>query len=334
MPPLPAYTRNHELFADFYHLQGHLAGRLSAHPSLVRGWLDALPPRKAGVDDSGDAPAASGLTHSWRTVSLSSGRRRELAALIGRAEGPPPETVPLADWLLAAVPVRTFFDIAAAARPSLNAIDAVAEEYQGRLVRLRETLFLTNYGLAKAAARRVYRQDYGEMLSAASSGLLDAIDRYVPGAKAARFGHFAGFWIRYHLVRQSQKNGSLVSFPVNQHRIRRRIDRYLAGRQASDLPPPSAAQLCADLRLGRAAYYWQQQRPSVVSLHAPSGPEPEAFAMEHCLSDPAPEPAAALEETEIAERLRQLLQAHASPATRLMLAYTRTVGSLPEAAED
>lgn len=334
MSSLPTYAQNHELFADFYSLQGDFAGRLSAHPGLIRGWLEALPPRKPEAAESPGNTRSAEAARSWRTIALSSERRRELFTLIVRAEAPPLETVALADWLLAAVPVRTFFDIAATARPSLNALDSAADDCHGRLVRLRETLFLTNYGLAKAAARRLYRQDYGEMLSAASCGLLDAIDRYVPGAKAARFGHFAGYWIRYHLVRQSQKHGSLVSFPVNQHRIRRRIDRYLAARQASALPPPSTAELCADLQLGRAAYYCQQQRPCVVSLHAPTGPEPDATAMENCLCDPAPEPGAILEDAEIADRLRHLLEAHAEPATRLMLAYTHSVGTLADAAED
>jgi DNA-directed RNA polymerase specialized sigma subunit len=336
MHTLPTYARNQELFDDFYRLQSDFAGCLSHHPSLVRGWLESLPPRKPeGAEGADGARFGTGAARSWRTVSLSSARRRELARLIGRAEeAPPTESGPLAGWLLAAVPVRTFFDIAAAARPSLRAIDSAAEDCHGRLIRLRESLFLTNYGLAKAAARRLYRQDYGETLSAASCGLLDAIDRYVPGPKAARFGHFAGYWIRYHLVRQSQKNGSLVSFPVNQHRIRRRIDRYLAVRQASALPPPSSAELCADLRLGRAAYYWQQQRPCVVSLHATGPAEPEANALENCLCDPEPAPDALLEEAEIAERLRHLLHAHAAPATRVMLAYTRSIGSLPDAAED
>jgi DNA-directed RNA polymerase specialized sigma subunit len=328
MSSIPSYARNRELFAEFYNLQSDFAACLSRHPGLVRGWLDALPPRKP------EAIETAGKARSWRTVSLSSARRRELLALIAQAETPRLDASSLAGWLLAAVPVRTFFDIAASARPSLDAMDPAAEECHCRLVRLRETLFLTNYGLAKAAARRLYRQDYGDMLSAASCGLLDAIDRYVPGTKAARFGHFAGYWIRYHLVRQSQKNGSLVSFPVNQHRIRRRIDRYLAGRRANELPPPSPAELCADLKLGRAAFYWQQQRPCVVSLHAPSGPEPEAIAMENCLCDPAPEPDAVLERAEIEDRLRHLLQANAEPATRVMLAYTRSVGSLADAAED
>jgi DNA-directed RNA polymerase specialized sigma subunit len=328
MPSVPAYSQNHELFADFYRLQGEFAGYLSNYPGLIRAWLEALPPRKPELAES------SHVARSWRTISLSAGRRRQLFGLIARAERMPLENDPLANWLLVAVPVRTFLEIAAVARPNLNAIDSAADLCHERLVRFRETLFLTNYGLAKAAARRMYRQDYGETLSAASCGLLDAIDRYVPGARAARFGHFAGYWIRYHLVRHSQKHSSLVSFPVNQHRIRRRIDRYLADREAGDRPAPSAAEVCADLRLGRAAYYWQQQRPCVVSLHAPSGPEPDAMAMENCLCDPAPEPDAVLEEAEITDRLGGLLQTHAEPATRVMLAYTRSIGCLAEATED
>jgi hypothetical protein len=328
MHPIPPHAQNLELFTAFYGLQSDFAACLAAHPGLVRRWLEALPPRRH------EAAETARRSRTWRTSALSSGRRRELGALIARAEVSQPETASLAEWLLAAVPVRTYFEIAAVAGPGLPAFDLAAADCHHRLIGLRDRLFLTNYGLAKAAARRFYHLDYGDVLSAASFGLLDAVDRYVPSPRAARFSYFAGYWIRYHVARQSQKFGSVISFPVNQHRIGRRIRRYLADREASALPPPSPQELCSDLQLGRAALHLQRRRPHMVSLHAPAGPEPQAVAMEHCLCDPAPAPAAILEGNETADRLRLILHHHATPATRVMLAYARSVGALADAAEE
>ena len=327
MKHTPAYAQNQELFTDFYSLQISFAGHLAAQPRLIRAWLDGLPPREPEAGEP--APSAK----FWRTARLSSARRRELSVLVVRAEAQSAEEAPLALWLLLSVPVCTFFKMAAADGPGLPAWASAAGDCHRHLLELRETLFLANYGLAKAAAKRRRSQDYAEMLSAASCGLLDAIDRYVPDARAARFAYFAGYWIRYHMARQFQKSGSVVCFPVNQHRIGRRIDRYLASRQPG-APPPSPAELCQDLRLGRAAYHWQQRRPHVVSLHAPATAGAEAPVMELRLCDPAPEPAALVEQAEIADRLRHLLRAQATPAIRLMLAYTHGIGALAEAAED
>jgi hypothetical protein len=327
MTPTPAYARNYELFTDFYEVQSGFVRHLAAQPGRVRAWLDGLPPREP---EAGEAVRAA---KSWRTARLSSARRRELAALVVRAEGSAAETAPLALWLLISVPVCTYFEMAAAEGPGAPALTAAAGDCHRRLLELRETIFLANYGLAKAAAKRRRAQDYAEMLSAASDGLLDAIDRYVPDGRAARFAYFAGYWIRYHMARQFQKTGCVVSFPVNQHRIGRRIDRYLASR-APGSAPPTAEEVCQELRLGRAAYRWQQRRPQLVSLHGPEGAGPEAPAMELRLCDPAPEPDDLLEQGEIAARLRHLLRGQASPAIRLMLAYLHAVGSLADAAEE
>jgi DNA-directed RNA polymerase specialized sigma subunit len=323
----PDYTRNHERFTHFYGLQGCFAGHLAARPGLLKAWLQALPPREPEAAESARA------VRFWRTARLSSARRRELSDLVTRAEGPAAEAVPLALWLLASVPVCTFFEMAAAQDPAATGLGAEARDCHRQLLELRETLFLANYGLAKAAAKRRRSQDYAEMLGAASDGLLDAIDRYVPDGRAARFAYFAGYWIRYHMARQFQKSGSVVSFPVNQHRIGRRIHRYLASREP-EARPPSPEEVCQELQLGRAAYFWQQQRPQVISLHGSSSASPEAPAMELRLCDPAPEPADLLEQAEIADRLRLLLRAQAGPAARLMLAYVHGVGPLADAAED
>ncbi len=325
MISVPTYAQNDSLFADFYSFQRCLAGHLATQPALIRAWREALPPRDPEVGRPSQA------ARSWRTARLSAARRRELDGLLAQAEASA-TTAPLAAWLLASVPVRTYFEMVVAGAPA-EALPAGAGECHRRLLELRETLFLGNYGLAKAAARRRGLQDYGDMLAAASDGLLDAIDRYVPGPQAARFAYFAGYWIRYHMARHFQKSGSVVSFPVNQHRIGRRIDRYLAARSPGDRAP-SAHELCHELRLGHAAYFWQQQRPRVVSLHSPEGAPGEAPAMELILCDPSPEPAAEIERAEIAERLRRLVAAQAGPDTRLMLAYAHGVGALADAAED
>jgi DNA-directed RNA polymerase specialized sigma subunit len=327
MTHIPEYTRNHELFTHFYGLQGSFAGHLAARPDLLRAWLDSLPPREP------ESAESARTIRFWRTARLSSARRRELSELVARVQSDEAEAAALAAWLLVSVPVCTFFEMAAARVCAAPALGAEAGDCHRQLLELRETLFLANYGLAKAAAKRRRPQDYADMLGAASDGLLDAIDRYVPDGRAARFAYFAGYWIRYHMARQFQKSGSVVSFPVNQHRIGRRIHRYLASREPEEAPP-SPEEVCQELRLGRAAYFWQQQRPQVVSLHGSGTAGPEAPAMELRLCDPAPEPADRLEQAEIADRLRLLLRAQAGPAARLMLAYVHGVGPLADAAED
>jgi DNA-directed RNA polymerase sigma subunit (sigma70/sigma32) len=266
---------------------------------------------------------------------LSTARRRELAGLISAADGSTEEQVSaLAHWLLRAVPVRTYLEIAETGSPCLRAIDPPTDDCCRRLIRRREELFLVNYGLAKAAAHYVGRQDYDDRVSAASSGLLDAIDRYVPGAQAARFGYFASYWIRYHLARQVQKSASLVSFPIHQHRLGRRIDHYLADRRAGGLAAPSEAKLRAELNLGSDAYYWHQRRPKMISLQSPGGSEPGSGTIEQLLCDPAPASGAVMDQSETLERFGELLRASVNPATRVMLAYVHGIGPLTEAAED
>jgi len=323
-----SHSRNDELFTRFYALQGDLASRLSAHPQLIRDWLAAQPAREGEGRERASPPK------TWRAARLTIRRRRELVDLVARAEQTPAETAPLAAWLLGSVPVRTYLDIAEAARPDLRTIDAAADECCREVVRMRETLLMANYGLAKIAAHQRNSRDATELLSAALCGLLDAIDRYVPDAKAARFAYFASYWIRYHLSRQIQKYGSVVSFPVNQHRIGHRIDRYLAGREASGLAPPSNREIRSELDLGPDAYYWHQLRPRMVSFQSPAGYGEDAPTLEHFIRDPAPDPAAAMEESETAGLIGSLVRAHAAPATRVMLAYVRSVGSLADAAED
>ena len=323
-----AYSRNQENFAAFHALQSDFVRCLAAHPGVIRDWLEIQPRRQPRR-----VAAQAKSPRVWRTARLSVGRRLELSGLVRCAEENPAETEPLASLLLSTMPVGTYLEIAAAARPSLRAIDPQADDLRARLSGMRNALLAANYGLAQVAARQRQPADSAELLSAASCGLLDAIDRYVPNVKAARFSYFATYWIRYHISRHAQKHGSLVSFPINQHRIGRRIDRYLTDRQTSGLPAPSDAEVCADLKLGGEAFYWNHRKPRVFSFEDYGGHDPRD-ALDHCLCDPAPGPVAALEEAEIAGQLVSLLRASAPPAIRVMLAYLRNVGSLADAAGD
>jgi len=324
----PTYAQNLELFHRFHDLQRCFVGALARHPALVRSWLEAQPPRETEAAESG---AASKL---WRTARLSAVRRGELSTLTARVAADEAQTGALATWLLVSMPVCAYLEIAERARPDLRALDPAAADCGCALLRLRETLFLANYGLAKSAAHHRCFHDYSDRLSAASCGLLDAIDRYVSGPRAARFGYFATYWIRYRLGRHAQKHGSIVSFPINQYRISRRIDRFLAERHDRGLPTPSETEIRAELKLGADAYYWHLRRPRMVSLQRPVGPESESFTLEHTLRDPGPEPPALLDDGELAGQLRHLLRTHVSPAARVVLAYTGAIGSLADAAED
>ena len=329
MNPAPAYTRNDELFREFYALQCQVAGHLARHPPVLRRWLESLPQR------SGDANAPVGASKSWRTARLSTGRRRELEHLVAAAErSPETGAEALAQWLRLSVPVRSYLEMADASCPGLAAIDPAAEASCRELLRRREDLFLANYGLAKASAFYGAPQEYGDRVSAASCGLLDAIDRYVPGPTAARFGYFASYWIRYHLARHAQKSGSLVSFPIHQHRLGRKIDRYLENRRAGGLPPPSGAKVCAELRLGPDAYYWHQRRPKMVSLHSAGEGDCDSAPLEFLVSDPAPASNSVLDDAEFVARFEHCLRGWITPATRVMLAYGYGIGRLPEAAAD
>jgi hypothetical protein len=326
MSDAPAYTRNQENFAAFYALQGEYVRCLASYPDVIRNWLAAQPrrePRRAG--------RPSRPQRAWRSARLSIGRRRELSDLIQRVEEDPAAVDSLAALLLGAMPVRTYLEMADAARPSLQAIDARAHELCGQLSRMRERLLMANYGLAQTVARQHHPADRADVLSAAACGLVDAIDRYVPGERAARFSYFASYWIRYHVSRHIQKCGSVVSFPIHQHRIGHRINRYLAIRQASGLPAPSDAELGSALKLGGDAIYRSHQKPQVCSFQSPGA---RGAALEHYLCDPEPGPAMALEEAEVAVQLTSLLRASAPPAIRVMLAYGRSVGSLADAAVD
>jgi len=324
----PAYARNSERFESFHALQAALTCRLALHCSLIAQWLASQPFRGE------DAGVGAGPPKAWRTSRLNLARRRELRALVSGAGEQGPGTDNLGKWLLASMPVRTYLEIVDLAAPNLRAVDPAADDCRRELVRMRDSLFAANFGLARNAAMGPGSRDYNERLSAASCGLLDAIDRYVPGPKAARFSYFASYWIRYHVSRHAQKHGSLIAFPINQQRIGRQIERYLGERNSSGEPPPSLPRLCADLRISPDAFYWSRCRPRVVSMHDCTGSESGSATMENLLRDPGPEPDDALEQDETAAQLRTLLRTHVCPETRVMLAHLRGIGELSEAAED
>jgi len=324
----PAYARNPERFEHFHALQTTLTRHLARNPSLIARWLASQPSRGE------DAGVSGGRSKAWRTSRLNLARRRELKALVSQAEGQGAGAERLGGWLLASVPVRTYLDIADLAEPDLRAIDPAAGDCRMELIRMRDTLFAANFGLVRNAAVGTGSRDYDERLSAASCGLLDAIDRYVPGPRAARFSYFASYWIRYHVSRHAQKFGSLIAFPINQQRIGRQIERYLGERSASGKPPPSLSRLCAELRISVDAYYWSRCRPKVVSMHECADSEFAPPAIERLLQDPGPEPDDALDQDETAARLKTLFRTHVCPETRVMLAYLRGIGTLSEAAED
>jgi DNA-directed RNA polymerase specialized sigma subunit len=279
-------------------------------------------------------PAKAGPSKNWRTSRLNLARRRELKALVsGTAENKRGEDA-LGPWLLSAMPVHTYLEITDLAVPNLRAIDPAADDCRRQLIRMRDSLFGANFGLVRNAAMNPGSRDYNERLSAASRGLLDAIDRYVPGPRAARFSYFASYWIRYHVSRHAQKFDSLISFPINQQRIGRQIERHLDECSANGKQPPSLAQLCAEMGISLDAYYWSRCRPKVVSMHDCAGSEHGSCTFEHLLLDPGPEPYDALDQRETAAQLKSLLRAHVCPETRIMLAYVRGIGALSEAAQD
>lgn len=325
------YEHNQARFIEFYAAQKAFASCLARLPTLVRAWLESLPPREEG---SGDAPSTS---KSWRAARLTAGRRRELSTLIADAEKSPDGWEQLAVFLLKSLPVETYFVIADAARPSLRALDQKADEIYHELAEKRNELFAANYGLAKHAVRG--KKNYDELLSAASCGLLAAIDRYVPeGAATARFGYFANFWIRYHVSRYGQKNGGIVPLSINQQRIVRKIKRYLAERRESGLPEPTELELCSDLKISAEAYYWYLQQPVIVSLDTfgqdENGDGDGGRGLDNLIAAPAPGPDHELENTEIGAYARELMRKTVPPYQRVMLSYARRIGSLVDAVED
>ncbi|MGH7995636.1 MAG: hypothetical protein ACREFX_04715 [Opitutaceae bacterium] len=303
MESAPIYANNPAAFADFYAAQGRLVASLARHPELIRAWFAEKPPHRAARIEAVDR------SRSWRSSRLNSLRRRELAELLdGMRTGDPAREEALAAWLLGATPVGTYFEIAAAAKPSLRSIDPEADGRLRELISRRDSLFAANYGLAKIAAIRRHGCDFGDCLSAACSGLLDAIDRYVPGERAARFGYFATYWIRYHLSRNFQKHGSLVRIPIHQYRIE---------------------------RMERAPGDPRRPPIEVVSLSSGRGEAAgDPSHIEALLCDPGPAPSEGSQAGEFDERVRDWLNRRMPPAIRVMLAYGHGVGPLAEAARD
>ena len=326
------FLQNQGRLEGFYRLQRSFVTRLAACPALVRAWLEALPPREENTEESENG------SKTWRAERLSLGRRRELASLIAGAEASGEGTAPLAEFLLTMLPVSIYFAIGACARPDLRTVDTQADELIRRIADLREQLFQANYGLAKSVVRG--KKEYEELVSVASSGLLAAIDRYVPGGeKGAKFGYWATLWMKHEVRRHGQKHNGIVALSINQQRIVQRIDRHLEERSAMGLPEPGEAEVCAELGISPDAYYWYRQRPTLVPLESILPTEDEHGGekkgdFDELLAASAPEPDEVLEDQEVATYLRELLRERLDPARRIMLSYARAIGSLTDASED
>lgn len=280
-PPSFDYSRNSEVLAEFYRLQGELTQALAQRPAAVLRWLDRQRvPRRCTERRAQSA--------RWRTARLSGCRQRELRRLL--AENSPG----LAAWLLASLPAGTLIDIDEVDTP--GSVGPLGRS----LLALREQILRANLGLAKAAALRAGGRphEFDDRLSAACSGLLDAIDRYVPGPGAARFAYFAAYWIRYHVARFGQKHSCIIAYPIHQQRT---AQREMGGRS---------------------------DRPIVVGLRD------EADGGDALLNEPAPDAWGEAEEDELRLRVRLWLKRSVPPATRLMLAAVHSIGPLPEAAGD
>jgi DNA-directed RNA polymerase sigma subunit (sigma70/sigma32) len=213
-------------------------------------------------------------------------------------------------------------------------LDAAAAETAARLIALREKVFLANYGLAKAAAAHGRPPGFDDRLSAACAGLLDAVDRYVPGERSARFAYFATYWIRYQISRQGQKFGGVVAFPIYQQRMVRKIAQLALDRRQQGLGEATQEEVCAALAVGPDAYFRHRQKPTVVSWQAPAIEGEAETGLDYLLCDPAPAPGAELEGEDLATRINGWLKRSFPPATRVMLAYAHEIGPLPEAAAE
>lgn len=326
------YLSNHLLFTEFYALQREFVSCLGHHTALIRAWLDSLPLRDDSNEDG--PPRAS---KAWRASRLSATRQRELSVLIANAELNPATQPELCAFLLKCLPVSVYLLIADRARPSLGAIDPMAANLYRKLVSQRDHLFDVNYGFVRKAVAG--RKPYDELLSAASCGLVDAIDRYVPERlNLARFAYFASFWVRYQVSRYGQKNNGTVTLSINQQRIIKRIEHYLEDRRRAGLPAATELEICTDLKISPDAYYWYLQRPIMVSLDSIYPTEDEnnesSIAGDNLIASPEPKPDEQLEAAEIAEYLREILRKNLPGQRRVMLSYARRIGNLADAVDD
>lgn len=288
------YSENADALAGFYAAQCEIARQIARRPLAVRAWLATVRVPRRSCEPVSDVSAG------WRCSRLSSRRHREIRARLTQVErGSEGASAALGDWLVRSLPAALLIDISGfSADPALEALGQ-------ELLRTRESIFGANYGLARVAAGQGRPENFDDRLSASSCGLLDAIDRYVPGEGSARFGFFATYWIRYHLSRQIQKCGAVVSYPIHQQRQDRR-----AGLERPDRPQEISFQAVAE-----------------------EGPDGER-SVEYLLCDDGPAPYSALDSGEIASRLTAWLRTSVPPATRVMLAATHSLCPLPEAACD
>lgn len=286
------YSENADVFVGFYAAQRAIGQEIGLRPWAVRNWLATVrvPTRSC--------EPANEVSSGWRMARLSSRRHREIRALLDAAERSGAGAA-LGEWLVRCLPVSLLVEIAAQGQA------AVLEDLSRQLLEVREEIFLANYGLARTAAGQGRPEDFGDRLSAACCGLLDAIDRYVPGEGAARFAFFATYWIRYHVTRHLQKSGSLIFYPIHRQRQDRR-----AGLDRPD-------------------------RPEAISIEAVAEEGPAGERSTDCfLCDDAPPAYSGMDATEVSSRLTRWLRTSVPPGTRVILAATHSLMPLPEAACD
>ena len=324
----PLYTQNSNRFQEFFKLQCKLTELISDHPRVIKEWLDRMP--KLGLKGIKEGNKSM----NWRATRLNYSRRNKLIQLVDSSQENENIKRDLSQWLLKSVPVGSYIEIASIAC-SMEKIGLEAiEECTKLIIDYRNSLFEANLGLAFSVAQYEHGGSFDERCSDARRGLLDAVDRFVPKDKAVRFSFFANYWIKFQVSRGKQKLQSVVTFPINQQRIKAKSDRIQAQRIASQLPALTVKELAKELHVGVETVINSQHKPISVSINTNYANDEVAFSFDYVLSDPAPEPDISLAHTEVAERLREYYRSMINPETRVMLACMRDIGSLSEALMD
>jgi len=301
---------------------------LSDQPHAIKQWLEAMPRMGVKGIQKGDKSL------NWRVSRLNYSRRRKLSQLLNASKMGKSFKKILATWLLKSIPVGSYIEIASIACAKSTTKTKRLEECTTRIIDYRNSLLDANLGLAFSVAKHESGGTYDERCSDARKGLLDAVDRYVPTVKAVRFGYFANYWIKFQITRGRQKLQSVVTFPINQQRIKSKTERIQAEREANGLPPLSVEDLAKELRVGVDTVINSQQVPIAVSINTNYSNDEAAHSFDYALSDPAPEPDSSLADNEVIETLRHYYRTMIKPETRVMLDCMRDIGSLPEAILD
>jgi len=160
---------------------------------------------------------------------------------------------PLAAWLLASVPVCTYLKSPTGPAPAWGALDLEAADCAQALVRLAGPPYFTpTTAWPRWPPITGVFTNYHDRLSAASCGLLDAIDRYQPGPRAGELRLFLRpTGSATVLGRHAQKSG--LDRDVSDQSIPDQpADRPAAGRPPHEgLPAPSEARNPRGAQAGR-----------------------------------------------------------------------------------